>query len=167
MAKQEKSSGESHYGLLIASVVSIVAIVGLVILFKGGTTGNVVSIQGSPDDWPGIGSAYLRGYNMVKDPINCPTEDGYTGIAYKDFNENVVGCQSPVLFPRPLGTLATRYTGVESEPKGYRAVEGGMYTADEATTTDTFYRGQQGTAYREGKEKSYLVAASGRGDLIG
>ena len=72
---------EKEYGLLIAAIVSIVAIVGLVILFsRGAPTGKLVSVQGAPwtSHYTGAGSTYEenRGFPDYRDCIadkSCPT----------------------------------------------------------------------------------------------
>ena len=61
MAKKEKPSESQGYGLLIAAVVSIVAIVGLVILFRGGASGRLVEMQSNWNYNPGLGEAISRG----------------------------------------------------------------------------------------------------------
>ena len=164
MASTSKPSDSSSNGLLIASVVSIVAIVGLVILFKGGINGNLVAMEGDPGDFSsGLGNAYMRGTHIVSDSASCPAEEGYTGTAYYDFNDNFVGCADQSSFPQEG---QQRYSGVMKNPKGYRAAEGGMYN-DESTSSETFYRGQQGSAYRDGTQGDFLPTASNRGQLVG
>lgn len=72
---------EKEYGLLIAAVVSIVAIVGLVILFsRGAPVGKLVAVQGAPatDMFTGPGSTpyYNRGLQEYRDCVedsSCPT----------------------------------------------------------------------------------------------
>jgi len=75
---------EKEYGLLIAAIVSIVAIVGLVILFSrsGAPTAKLVAVEGAPATsyFTGEGATYAMGvgqlrYRQCVDDSQC--ESGY------------------------------------------------------------------------------------------
>lgn len=64
---------ESNSGLLIAALVAIVAVVGLVILFKGGTTGNAVCP-------PGHSASYqMASSGLICEPLVIAS-DGYSSF---------------------------------------------------------------------------------------
>lgn len=158
MAKEVKSESPG-YALLIAAVVAIVAIVGLVILFKGGSDGMLVAMQ---SDWGpnhGLGVNMMRGYKGAFEPPNC----GQEGIGTNDFNTNTEACYGQVGFPRN-----TLY--YYDPNKGYRIAEGGMAIEGpdyEGYTEDSFYRGAYGKTVREDIQRTTLPATSREGIELG
>lgn len=164
MAKKEKPSESQGYGLLIAAVVSIVAIVGLVILFRGGASGRLVEMQSNWDYNPGLGDAISRGGKMAFEPSNCPPKGGTTGIGSNDFNTGEQGCANMQGF----GLNSMYYRDMA---RGYRASQGGMAIESksgyEGYSDLSFNSGAYGKGVREGIDRTTLPAASKEGIVLG
>lgn len=164
MAKKEKPSESQGYGLLIAAVVSIVAIVGLVILFRGGASGRLVEMESNWNYNPGLGAAISRGDKMAFEPPNCPLNGEGTGIGGNDFNTGNQACANMQGF----GYNAMYYRDMA---RGYREAEGGMAIESksgyEGYTADSFNSGAYGKGVREGIDRTTLPAASKEGIVLG
>jgi len=164
MAKKEKPSESQGYGLLIAAVVSIVAIVGLVILFRGGASGRLVDMQSDWDYNAGLANTMRRGDRMAFEPPNCPPNGVTTGIGGNDFNNAEQGCATMQGF----GINSMYYRDMA---KGYRESQGGMaiesQSGYEGYSDKSFNSGAYGKGVREGIERETLPAASREGIVLG
>lgn len=169
MAAKQKPAESHGYGLLIAAVVAIVALVGLVILFKGETTGRLVEMQSNWNYEPGLADTMERSYKMGFAPDLC----GPGSVINHDFNTGREYCA-----PATGAVLNENYYAGYNRAynKGYRESQGGMAIEERtsggdsyisASSDNTFNRGAYHKVVTEGLEKSTLPSASKEGITIG
>jgi hypothetical protein len=138
-------SEEKGYGLLISAIVSIVAIVGMVVLFSsGGSTGRAVSTSGGFGGHPSFGDS-----DRIENNVRCVhVEPGYEddygmvceGIACRDGTSGVTHCgQLGDNWGRPLSTKSERLA--RSASQGYFDQNYGVVGSGELYTRETINAG--------------------------
>ena len=152
---------EKGYGLLISAIVSIVAIVGMVVLFSsGGTTGQAVSIRG------GGGTPSFGQSDKYRDNIACgfvEASDCDSGIECTDGRNGATYCGSQSSFGRPLSTKSERISR-ESRPC-YYAEDGRLVCPGVEYNSAQFPKGAMYTDH--GDEGEASLPAYGRPVSLG